>query len=218
MNDNRNYKYSIDSVSKRGEFKIVSRFVSKRAKVIDLACGDGTLLKLLKEKKNVKGLGVELAPSGVKAAKRKGVMSIQSRIDVKLPFKDNEFDYAICNVTLHMVMYPETLVSEMVRISKKQIITFPNFAHFLNRLELLFFGRMPQLMLYGYKWFSTGEIHQLSIKDFEQFCLKNNIKILKTEHYGPGRLLSIPIYPLVKLFPNVFASMAVFLTEAKKIK
>lgn len=213
MNDNRNYVYSQNSVSKRVEFKVITKWIKRESKVIDLGSGDGTLLKILKDLKQVEGLGIEISPTGIKATEKKGVKSIQGRIDVKLPFKDKEFDYAVCNVTLPMAMYPEVLLREMVRISKKQVISFPNFAYIINRLELLFMGRIPRFMLYRYQWFSTGLIHQLSIKDFEIFCRENHMRVLKTAHIGLGKFLSLPSKFLVKLFPNLFATLGIFLTD-----
>jgi methionine biosynthesis protein MetW len=212
MNDNRNYQYSNDSTSKRPEFGIIKGWIKKDSTVIDLGSGDGTLLKILEDKKKIKGIGVEMSPSGVKAAKRKGIKSIVGRIDAKLPFKDKEFDYAICSATLQMVMYPEVLIREMVRVSKKQIITLPNFAYLINRLELLFLGRMPKLMLFGYSWYSTGQIHQLSLNDYESFCKENGIRILKTAHIGPGRFLSLPSKFFIRLFPNMFVTLGIYLT------
>lgn len=214
MNDNRKYKYSKESVSKRAEFDQIVKWIKKGSKIIDLGSGDGTLLKILKDEKKTKGVGVEISKSGVESAKKKGIKSEIGSIDRKLSYKNNEFDYAICNVTLQMVMYPEILLKEMCRISKKQILTFPNFAYVLNRLELLTMGRMPKFMIPGYDWYSTGHIHQLSIRDFRKFCKDNNIKILKTAHIGPKRLFSIPEF-ILKKNPNLFASMGVFMTSEK---
>jgi methionine biosynthesis protein MetW len=112
-----------------------------------------------------------------------------------------------------MVMYPEVLISEMRRVSKKQIVTFPNFAFILNRFDLLVNGVMPRFMTPLYKWYSTGHIHQLSIMDFEKYCSENEIKILKHAHIGPGKFLALPSKFLVKLFPNLFATLGIFLTE-----
>lgn len=213
MNDNRNYIYSENSLSKRNEFQSIIKWINKNSRVVDLGSGDGTLLKILKEKKNTDGLGVEISPSGVMAAKKKGIKSVVGRIDEKLPFKNKEFDYAVCNVTLQMVMYPEVLISEMRRISNKQIITFPNFAFILNRFDLLVNGVMPRFMIPTYKWYSTGHIHQLSIKDFEMYCAENDIKILKRANIGPGRFMALPSKFLVKLFPNLFSTLGVFMTS-----
>jgi len=216
MKDNRKYKYSSKSESKRSEFAIIINWVEKNSSVVDLGSGDGTLLKQLKDKKNVKGIGIEISQSSVDSARKKGVKSSVGKIDIKLPFKDKEFDYAICNVTLQMVMYPEVLLSEMKRISKKQIVTFPNFAFILNRFDLLINGVMPRFMIPAYKWYSTVHIHQLSIRDFEVFCKENGLKVIKSKHIGPGRFLHLPSDPLIKIAPNLFASMGVYLLKGDK--
>jgi methionine biosynthesis protein MetW len=149
MIDNRKYTYKINSRHDREEFNILERWIKDGSSVLDLGSGDGTLLKTLKDKKHTNGLGIEISPSGIKSAENKGIKTIVGKIDSKLPFNNKEFDYAICNVTLQMVMYPEILLKEMVRVSKKQIITFPNFAYILNRFELLFMGQMPKFMMPG---------------------------------------------------------------------
>jgi methionine biosynthesis protein MetW len=215
MKDNRKYNYSENSLSQRNEYPLIISLIKNGSKVIDLASGDGSLLKLLKEKKGIEGFGVEISPSGVKAARKNGVKSVVGRVDIKLPYKDKEFDYAVCNVTLQMVMYPEVLLKEMCRISKRQIVSIPNFAYAMNRFEMLFKGKMPEFMLGGYKWFSTGMIHQLSLDDFADFCKKNKIKIVKTKFIFPDRLFILPRF-ILKFFPNLFAGEAVFLTSEMK--
>jgi methionine biosynthesis protein MetW len=215
MNDNRNYKYNINSTTVRGEFSVIAGFIEKGSSIIDLASGDGTFLKKVKDEKGVKGIGIEITKSGIISAGKKGIKTIQGRIDTKLPFKNKEFDYAICNTTIQMVMYPEILIKEMVRISKKQIITFPNFAFLTNRIEMVAKGRMPTAMLFGYQWYSTGEIHQLSINDFISFCSGNNIRIIKTAHIGPEHILHLP-QSILKKYPNLFASMGVFVIAGKR--
>ena len=133
------------------------------------------------------------------------------RIDTHLKYKHNQFDYAVCNVTLQMVSYPEVLIKEMKRISKKQIISFPNFAFILNRFDLLINGRMPRFCLFGYDWYSTGHIHQLSLKDFKYFCQNENIKIVNEHHIIPS--LSLVPKKLLKAFPNLFSLTSIFLTK-----
>lgn len=215
-NDNRNYKYSLDSKADREEFKLIFGWVKKGDKVIDLGCGDGSLLAILKDK-GADVYGVEISKSGVAACANKGIKAEVGRIDKKLRFADKEFDLAICNVTLQMVMYPEVLIKEMKRIAKKQIFTFPNFAFLPNRIDLLLNGKMPRVMIPGYRWYSTGHIHQLSISDFEEFCKENGISIIANKHIYPGssfqltKKLSLGT-KWMKRYPNLFASMAVFLT------
>jgi methionine biosynthesis protein MetW len=213
INDNRNYKYIESSVSKRKDYAIISKWVRNGSSVIDLGSGDGTLLKILKDQKKARVIGIEISSSGITAAKKKGIESVVGRIDIKLPYKDKVFDYAICNVTLQMVMYPEILLSEMKRISKYQIVTFPNFAFILNRFDLFINGIMPRIMIPTYKWYSTGHIHQLSIRDFGIYCKDNGVRIMKTAHIGPGSFLYLPSKFLVKLSPNLFAMEGIFMTK-----
>lgn len=211
-NDNRNYQFTSDSQSSRSEYPVITSLVKKGSSVIDLGCGDGSLLKLLKIKQKAKVQGLEISKSGVQTTRKKGLSVKQGRIDQKLSFKNNEFDYAICNVTLQMVMYPEILLREMQRIAKQQIISFPNFAFILNRLELLTKGRMPRTMIPGYSWYSTGHIHQLSINDFQEFCTDNGISILKENHIFPKSIFGSSKIVLRK-YPNLFASTAIFMTQ-----
>lgn len=208
-NDNRNYDYSSTPVEEREEYKLICEMVEPNSKVIDLGCGNGSLLEKLIKEKNVTGEGIEIVPSGVEACKKKGLKVIQGRIDEKLPFDENSFDYSICNVTIQMVMYPEVLLSEMKRISKHQIVSFPNFAYYKNRLDLLFKGRMPKPMLFGYKWYNTGHIHQLSVKDFYQLIEDiGGIRMLKKQY-----VLDLnPIKRIIANFcPNLFVSVIIFL-------
>lgn len=211
MNDNRNYVYSTDAVSVREEFKQIIKWVKSGSSVIDLGSGDGTLLLLLKEKRDIKiADGIEIVKSGVITSRKKGLNVWQGRIDVPLnKIKDKSYDYAICNVTLQMVMYPEVLLNEMGRIAKKQIVSFPNFAFLPNRIELLIKGRMPEIMLFGYKWYSTGQIHQLSVNDFEKFCKDNQFNILNRFHFMP-KILRLP-QSIIQLFPNFWSITSVYL-------
>lgn len=216
-NDNRNYKYSKDSFAKREEFELISGWVKKGDKVIDLGCGDGSLLKILKDK-GAECYGMEISKSGVESCKKKGLAVKLGRIDKRLPFKDKEFDVSICNVTMQMVMYPEVLLKEMKRIAKKQIVTFPNFAFLPNRIDLLLNGRMPRIMIPGYKWYSTGHIHQLSISDFLDLAKDLGLRVKANKHIYPGssflltRRFSVGT-KWMRSNPNLFASMAVFLTN-----
>ncbi len=210
-NDNRKYDYSLSETEDRSEYVKIIDLISESSTVIDLGCGNGSLLKLLKDKKNVKEFGIEISETGVKICKRKGLNVIKGSIDTKLDLKDNSFDYAVCNVTIQMVNYPEILLDEMRRISKKQIISFPNFGFYKNRIDLLINGRMPKPMLFGYKWYSTGHLHQLSIRDFEELVKEvHGIKIVK-------RVLEKSDNPVknyfLNRFPNLFQVLPIFLLE-----
>ena len=210
-NDNRNYNYSSSEIVERAEYNLISELVEYNSKIIDLGCGNGSLISKLIKEKNVSAKGIELSPSGVTACKQKGQNVFEGRIDEKLPFADNEFDYAICNVTIKMVMFPEILLSEMKRIAKYQIVSFPNFGFYKNRFDLFFKGRMPKPTLFGYTWYNTGHIHQLSLKDFEE--LVNNIGGLKIKQIKMLNLKNIFKSFFIRLFPNLFQIIIIILLE-----
>jgi methionine biosynthesis protein MetW len=208
VNDNRNYTFLDDSLGERSEYQLILDMISPKSKVIDLGCGDGVLLEKLINTKSVIGTGIELSPNGINICKNKGLNVIQGRIDEKLNFADDSFDYSICNVTIHMVVYPEILLSEMKRISKYQIISFPNFGFYKNRLEFLLKGGMPQHSLFGYKWYNTGHIHQCSITDFYSLINEIGLKILEHKYINPRN----PIKKvMMDLFPNLFQLVPIFL-------
>ncbi len=207
--NNRSYDYSSLESEYRTEYDIIISMIDKNSSVIDLGCGNGSLLQMLVEQKNISACGIELSESGVKACIKKGLKVDAGRIDAPLNFPDNSFDYAICNATIQMVMYPEVLLSEMKRIAKYQIISFPNFAYFKNRFELLFGGRMPEHMLFGFKWYDTGHIHQLSIKDFNQLTtIIDGLSIVERRYL----LSKNPLKNFfISKFPNMFDQLPVFL-------
>jgi len=138
MKDNRNYIWDSEEVSNRPEYVYIEKWIPNNARVIDLGCGNGSLLQILREKKNISEFGIEITESGVGICREKRLNVRQGRIDVELSdITDNSFDFAICNVTIQMVMYPEVTLAEMKRIAKFQIISFPNFAFLPQRLDLL---------------------------------------------------------------------------------
>lgn len=212
-NDNRNYDYSDVFTEDRAEYELISKLIMPNSKVLDLGCGNGSLLEKLINERHVLAEGVELSDSGVEVCLVKGLNVHKGRIDEKLPFTDNSFDYSICNVTIQMVMYPEVLLSEMKRISKYQIISFPNFAYYKNRLDLLFRGRMPKPMLFGYKWYNTGHIHQFSIKDFDELIFDvGGLKIVKRVNVTASKYF---IQKLASHFNNMLVPIIIYLLSSQ---
>jgi methionine biosynthesis protein MetW len=213
-NDNRNYDFSQVPDGDRKEFQVIANLIPSGSSVVDLGCGNGTLLQQLKKERSAAVKGIELTASGVNACIAKGLDVLQGRIDAQLPFANNSFDYAICNVTIQMVMYPEILLSEMKRIARFQIISFPNFAFYRNRLQLIVHGAMPKHMLFGYNWYNTGHVHQLSLTDFRNLCSDVGGLIERG-------LYTVPVgnsfkQTLMKKFPNLFMLLPIILLEKTK--
>lgn len=208
MNDNRNYIWQDESVIVRPEFKYIEGWIPQCARVIDLGCGNGSLLRILKEKKKIQEKGIELSDSGVEVCKKHKLNVEMGRVDVPLKHIPNDsFDYAVCNVTMQMVMNPEVTIQEMKRIARYQIVSFPNFAFLWQRLELLMKGTMPHKLLYGYHWYNTGHIHQCSIKDFKKMIEDIGLQI-KESVFLVGRR-KMP----VKILPNITATEAIMLLQ-----
>lgn len=218
-NDNRDYLYVLNSFVSRVEYSFLSSLIKKGSSVIDLGCGDGSLLKIIKEEKDPKKLlGIDISTTGVALCAKKGIDAIVGRIDLELKnIKNKSFDYSICNVTIQMVLCPEILIKEMCRISETQIISFPNFGFILNRLEMLFMGRMPKFMLFGYDWYSTGHIHQLSVSDFEKFILENNIEVEKKRFILPWGI-QLPSFLEKTGMQNFFSMLALYQLKGEKKK
>lgn len=213
QNDNRRYDYSRCHVQARAEYPVIVDMVRPGSTVVDFGCGDGSLLYLLTTHKNVSGLGYDISESGIAACRRKGLRAFCTAIDqIHKELQDDQFDYAVCNATIQMVMYPEVLFREMVRVARRQIVSFPNFAHFRNRLDMLLCGRMPQVMLFGYTWYSTGHIHQLSLSDFEQL-IKEVGKVKVIDRRRPPLPQSLLKRCLCRTFPNLFEATPIYLLE-----
>lgn len=205
----REYQY-LESASypqMRREYPVIMNWIRPGESVIDLGCGDGSLIYRIKDELKCEVAGLEASESGAQIAKSKGLDVTTGRIDVPLNIENKKYDVAVCNVTVQMVMYPEVLINEMLRIAKRAIISFPNFANHKNRRELLFCGRMPRAMLYDYSWYDTGHIHQLSIKDFSDYCKDSGIKLQRCR-YLPEKVNFIKRL-LIRAVPNLFAEVAI---------
>ncbi|MDR2734713.1 MAG: methionine biosynthesis protein MetW [Spirochaetota bacterium] len=194
----------------RVDFDIVSENIDEGAKVLDVGCGDGTLLGHLVSNKRVKARGIEIDEENVLSCVNKGLSVLQGDIDEGLNehYKDNSFDYVIALRTVQVVLNPKESIDEMLRIGKKAIISFPNFAHFRVRFGLLFKGRMPKNRLLPYDWYDTPNIHVLTIRDFIRFCNENGITIEK--HFYLASLERRRTF-LARIWPNFFAYFGLFL-------
>ena len=209
VTDNRNYDYSHYTSSQRNEYSQIVSLIPQHSKVLDLGSGNGSLLELLRSQKQCEALGVEISQTGVDVSLQKGLRVIHGSIDTSLPFSENEFDFAVCNVTMQMVNYPEQLLREMKRVAKASIVSFPNFGFYRNRLEMLLNGAMPTTMLFGYQWFNTGHIHQLSFQDFLKLVdFVGGLKVNKVLYTPSGSGLKDLGQ---KLLPNLFSMTPIIL-------
>ncbi len=192
----------------RQDLQIIAQWIKPGTKVLDLGCGDGSLLEYLKNHKNVIPYGVEISIKGIIKCLKKGVPVFQGDIDEGLKdYKNNSFDYVILSQTLQVIRKPKLVLKEMLRVGKKCIISFPNFGYISVRCSLLFKGKMPVVDFLPYEWYETPNIHLLTIKDFLIFCQKEKIKILKKVYLS--RINHKPVE--IKFMPNLFAQYGIFL-------
>ena len=211
QNDNRRYQYDVPGFTVRPEYPVIADWIPEGSRVIDLGCGNGSLMRYLLERRELQIEGIERTPSGVEHCRQHSLVARCGEIDVRETYSeyaDGLFDFAICNVTLQMVMYPEVLIEEMSRIAKFLVISFPNFGHLFNRLDLLLTGRMPRPQLFGYHWFDTGQIHQLGLPDFFDSCRANSLEIQRHQQMGRPA-------PLAKILPSLFSRTSIYLCVKK---
>jgi len=192
----------------RLNYSIITDIVDSGAKVLDLGCGDGSLLAKLIEEKSVKGIGVEINQNSVISSLEKGLSIIQGDIDGGLSgFEDKEYDWVILNQTLQSTEKPDYIIKEMLRVGKKAVVSFPNFAYWKIRFYLLLVGKMPKSKILPFDWYDTPNIHLLTMNEFCGFCKKRQIKILKSIYMTRG---NDKTNFLTHLFPNFFAEEVIF--------
>ena len=167
-------------MSLRTDLSIISGWIRPGSRVLDLGCGDGTLLRYLQENRQVTGYGLEIDDDNVVRCIKSGVNVIQSDLDAGLPdFRANSFDYVIMTQTLQAVHFPDRLLKEMLRLGREGIVNFPNFAHWPNRLQVALGGKMPMSRTLPNPWYSTPNIHLCTVTDFETLCRELDIHILE---------------------------------------
>jgi len=195
-------------------YKIILNLVEEGSKVLDLGCGSGELLKMLKENKNVRGRGVEINEINVVKCIENGVSVFQGDIDEGLKeYQDKSYDYVILNQTLQCTHRPDYVIQEMLRVGNKIVISFPNFAYWRVRFHLFFKGTMPKSKVLPFEWFDTPNIHLLTIKDFREFCKVRDISIEK-------EILTIRASVnndiLNKILSNFFTEEVIFVVSQSK--
>ena len=194
------------------EFKVISQIINDNKKVLDVGCGDGTLMQYLKfnQKNDVRGL--EPNKKLVQECIAKGLSVIQGDAEKELfQFPDKSFDYVVLSQTLQAFLSPENVLKELLRIGKNTIISIPNFGYWKVRLHLLLKGTMPITKTLPNEWHNTPNLHMCSILDFYNFCGKRNIKINKSLCVTKEKISDIKKTNLI--YKNFFSELGIFLIE-----
>ena len=167
-----------DRKSIRVDLQLIADMIEPHSRVLDVGCGDGTLLDYLVNFRHVDGRGIELSSEGVKASISAGLSVIQGDADTDLKdYPDDAFDYVVLSQTLQAMVQPKVVLSNLLRISHRAIVSFPNFAHWRARLLLGLLGRMPVSTTLPHEWYETPNIHLCTIRDFVALCRQLDITI-----------------------------------------
>ena len=186
----------------RADFSTIAGWVAPSARVLDLGCGDGSLLAHLRQTCGATGYGIEIDDAGVLASIGNGVNVIQSDLESGLAgFDDQTFDSVILSQTLQAMRRIEELVAEMLRVGREAIVSFPNFGHWSHRLQVLA-GRMPVSKSLPYEWYNTPNVHLCTVADFDAFCSKRGFQVLERVVLRDGQRVST--------LPNLFGSLAIY--------
>jgi methionine biosynthesis protein MetW len=198
------------SDTNRVDLLLIAEMVAPGARVLDIGCGDGTLLRLLAEKRAVDGRGIELSQAGVNSCVAQGLSVIQGDADTDLVYyPDLAFDYAILSQTIQATYAPRDVLKQLLRIGKRVVVSFPNFGHWRVRTQLMFGGKMPKTDNLPDRWYDTPNIHLCTIKDFLGLCKDAGAKVERAvalNAYGRKLGVSMPGFA-----QNLFGEQAVFL-------
>ncbi|ALG68014.1 methionine biosynthesis protein MetW [Beggiatoa leptomitoformis] len=191
----------------RTDLALIGQWIKPNSHVLDLGCGDGTLLAQLHEERQVTGYGLEIDDNKIVHCIEKGVNVIHTDLNQGLSdFTDNSFDYVIMSETLQAIHRPDLLLQEMLRVGREGIIAFPNFGHWECRLSLFFGGRMPVSEALPNPWYNTENIHLCTLYDFEKLCEELGVTILQraaVDRYHRPRTG-------MRILPNLFAEIALY--------
>ena len=191
------------------DHRIICKIIEPGSTVLDMGCGNGDLLELLRQEKKVKGQGIELNESAIFACVEKGISVFHMDFDSGLSsYPGQSFDYVILNRSLQETLHVEFVLQEALRVGKKVVVGFPNFAHIRSRVQLFFRGKTPVTHALPHPWYNTPNLHFLSISDFERFTAARGVKVLERYYYS-GSLE-------VRFLPNLFAMDAIFVISGRR--
>jgi len=190
----------------RLDHRIISGLVPQGSAVLDLGCGNGDLLYILIKEKIVRGQGIEIDEQAIYKCVAKGLNVFHGDIDSGLAdYQDKSFDYVILNQSLQQIRHFETVFNDALRVGKRVIIGLPNFAHFSSRFQLFFLGKAPVTRSLPHAWYDSPNVHFLSMTDFIDFCIRQNVTIEKRVYFTEHREIS--------LFANMFATAGIFVVS-----
>ena len=185
----------------------IERWVAQGARVLDLGCGDGTLLKRLWQSRQAPGYGIEIDDAKVLECIRNDVNVLQMDLEDGLAaFADRSFDYVILSETLQAIHHQEPLLKEMLRVGREAIVSFPNFGYWRARIQIALAGHMPVSKELPYQWYDTPNVHHCTLIDFEALCDKLRLRILERVVLNNGDTVSV--------LPNLLGSLAVYRVSA----
>ncbi len=189
-------------IQSRPDFAAIATWIPQGSSVLDLGCGDGSLLRYLRETRGVRGYGVEIDDTNVAACIANNVNVIQNDLDSGLAdFESDSFDFVILSQTLQATRHTEALMKEILRVGREGIVSFPNFGYWKNRLQILL-GKMPVSDVLPYQWYDTPNVHLCTLDDFENLCATHQVRILARHVITGGNDVNV--------MPNLRGSMAVY--------
>ena len=192
------------------EFKVIASLLPNNIRVLDVGCGDGSLMDLLIKEKNIKVRGLEINKENVKKCISKGLSVIEGNAETELhQFPNRSFDFAVLSQTLQAFYSPENVLKDLLRIGKSVIVSIPNFGYWKVRTSLLVFGSMPVTKALPDTWYNTPNVHLCTIKDLFKFCLEKNINMDKVVGINKNKTSEIRKSNLE--LKNLFSELGIFL-------
>ena len=188
----------------RADLAIIAQHIPSGARVLDIGCGDGELMSVLRDERNVDARGLEIDPENVELCVSRGLSAIQGDANRDLAeYPDGAFDYAILSQTLQTAARPDRMLDELLRVGRQAFVSFPNFGYWRMRFDLLFNGHMPVTRHLPVSWYATENIHHLTIADFEALIAEKGVKVENSWFFAHGGQVG-------RTFANWRAEHAVF--------